>query len=301
MQRVNEFVFYELAIKIHQLTDTPEAVKYSNVWYRWWQAREAVDEIYRQRPLHFTTPVATRLYRAITTVVPEEWEKAIAKVKPAQTPAAQDQGASAATEEPDISYWLAYEVREAAREFETVLRTECQLMDTYFVSKKGAYSTKDLVDNAHHHIPEPTRSKLEDRTQQDFDQAGKCIAFDVPTAAAFHLLRGTEVVIREYYDLIVPGAKRAPDRMRNWGAYIRLLNNHGAEKKITSLLLHLKDEYRNPVFHPEENYTDERVQVLFGVCISAVVLMKCEIEKRKQSAKSTAIPFPPIGTTAGTA
>jgi hypothetical protein len=39
----------------------------------------------------------------------------------------------------------------------------------------------------------------------------------------------------------------------------------------------LKDAYRNPVFHPEEVYTDERVQVLFGICVSAVVVMKSAI------------------------
>lgn len=282
MQRVNEFVFYELALKVHRLTELQDDLKYSEIWMDWSGARDALDEIYRQRPLNFTTPVAYRLYQAITTVVPKDWDDIFAKLSKANS-----QGEN----EDLVMFSDVLEVREAAKEFETVLRAECQMMDTYFVSKKGAYSTKDLVENAHHQVPEPTRSKLPEQTRTDFDQAGKCLAFDVPTAAAFHLLRGTEAVIRQYYELKVPGDKKAAPKMRNWGAYIRLLENHGAEKKVVSLLKHMKDVYRNPVLHPEENYTDENIQVLFGVCISAVVLINCEINKLLTTAGT--LPFPP--------
>ena len=182
----------------------------------------------------------------------------------------------------------------AAKEFETILGAECQVLDTYFISKKGVYSTADLVDHAHHHIPEPTRAQLPEQTKSDFDQAGKCIAFDLATAGAFHLLRGTEAVLRQYYEAVVPGTKKAPAKMRNWGVYIKLLSDHGAEIKVTSLLTHLKDAYRNPVLHPEENYTDERVQVLFGVCISAIVMMVEELNKLAY--KSAPLPFPATAT-----
>lgn len=60
--------------------------------------------------------------------------------------------------------------------------------------------------------------------------------------------------------------------------YLRLLSNHGADNNIMGLLTLMKDVYRNPVIHPEEVYTDERAQVLFGMCVSAVVLMEGEIQ-----------------------
>jgi hypothetical protein len=265
VQRVNEFVFYELAVKIHAITEmTSESLRYNDCMLLLWHARGSVDEIYRQRPLNFTTPVALRLYNAIGAVVPQSWDQALEKYT-----SARKTGEAEAL----VSPWLISEIREAAIEFETVLRTECQLMDTYFVSKKGVYSTKDLVENAHNHIPEPSRSSLPDQAKLDFDQAGKCMAFDVPTAAAFHLLRATEAVIRKYYDLVVPGPKKASTRMRNWGVYIKLLKDHGGDANVISLIDHMRDVYRNPVTHPEENYTDESIQVLFGLCISAVVML----------------------------
>jgi hypothetical protein len=191
--------------------------------------------------------------------------------------------------EPAISPWQIAEVREAAREFETVLRNECQLMDTYFISKKGVYSTKDLVENAHHQVPESSRSHLSSQSKLDFDQAGKCIALDVPTAAAFHLLRGTEVLVREYYELVVPGPKRAKAKMRNWGVYIKLMKQNQGDPSVLSLLDHMRDAYRNPVTHPEENYTDDRAQVLFGLCVSAVVLLVEAIQR--ESAKGGLLPL----------
>src|ERR1700694_6050052 len=135
MQRVNEFVFYELAIKIHRLTEIPDEVKYSQIWSEWSDARDALDEIYRQRPLNFTTAAASKLYRLITDVVPAELNEMIAKIPTGD----------AAKEEANLPWWTINPIREAAKEFETVLRNECHLMDTYFVSKKGVYSTIDLV------------------------------------------------------------------------------------------------------------------------------------------------------------
>lgn len=294
MQRVNEFVFYELAIKIHRLTELPNnaGLKYSEIWWDWNESREAVNEIYRQRPLNFTSLSAVRLVNAISAVVPEKWEDMVAKL-PLTATAPVLQTEAEQQEEQLIMPYLIFETREAAKEFETVLRNECQVMDTYFVTKKGTYSTVDLVLNAHFQVPEPSRSRLPQHTKDDFDQAGKCIAFDVPTAAAFHLLRGTEAVIRDYYDLVVPGNKKAKPHMRSWGVYIRLLSNHGAEKNIMDSLTIMKNVYRNPVVHPEETYTDERVQVLFGMCIMAVVLMTGEIHRL--TAKGGALQFPSTG------
>jgi len=265
MQRVNEFSFYELASRIHPLTEIGGDLLLSSVWLEWWNARLAVDAIFSERPLSVCASAALELQQAISIVVPEKWEDLNA--------------ALSASEQKPLPPWKIYPISEAAKKFETVLAAECQVLDTYFVSKKGAYSTADLIEHAHTQVPKPIRDKLSDQVKADLDQAGKCIAFDLATAAAFHLLRGTEGVLREYYNCVVPGIKRAVPKMRNWGAYIKLLKEHGAEQRVTSLLDHLRESYRNPVLHPEENYTDARALVLFGVCVSALVMMVEEIER----------------------
>jgi hypothetical protein len=262
MLRVNEFVFYELSIKVHSLTELSDTAKFNADWLRLWNARESVDQIHNQRELRFSVPAAIRLCNAITAVVPASFDEIISTWSDRTS-----------EEKNTLAPFRVSEIREAASEFETVLRTECQLMDTYCVSKKGTHSTRDLIENAHHQIPEPSRSQLPPQARLDFDQAGKCLAFDVATAAAFHLLRATESVLVDYYNVAVPGTKKSSRKMRNWGVYIKLIRENKGDVAAMNVVDHIREVYRNPVTHPEENYTDERVQVLFGLCVSAVVLL----------------------------
>jgi hypothetical protein len=48
MQRVNEFVFYELALQVHQLAELESVnpIKYSEIIWQWSAAREALDGIF---------------------------------------------------------------------------------------------------------------------------------------------------------------------------------------------------------------------------------------------------------------
>ena len=131
-------------------------------------------------------------------------------------------------------------------------------------------------------------TKLSDQAKSDFDQAGKCLAFDLATASAFHIMRGTESVILKYYEQITGKAPKS--KMRNWYAYIKNLDECKAEAKITKFLDHIRETYRNPVFHPEEDVSEEQALILFGVCVSVVTLMLTEIERL--SAKSASpLPF----------
>jgi len=47
-----------------------------------------------------------------------------------------------------LTWYEAYNIRTAASEFETVFAAELATFDTYIVSKKGIYSTADLIDRA---------------------------------------------------------------------------------------------------------------------------------------------------------
>jgi hypothetical protein len=92
------------------------------------------------------------------------------------------------------------------------------------------------------------RAEFTDDEKYDINQGAKCLAFEVPTAAAFHLMRATESVIQRYYGEVV--GKLPPKKSRNWGAYIANLRRCGAEPKIISALEDMKELYRNPIIHP---------------------------------------------------
>lgn len=126
MQRVNEFSFYELAEKIHPMTELPSSAKLSLIWLDLWNARSAVNTIFSVRPLNVCAAAAGKLQDAITTVVPDKWEDLSARLS--------EEGEDAV-----IHPWKLTAIQQAAKEFETVLAAECQVLDTYFVSKKGFY------------------------------------------------------------------------------------------------------------------------------------------------------------------
>lgn len=265
MQRVNEFHLYELAIAIHPLIETKNEAKYSEVWYEWFNARFILNQTFTERrPLSVSRPAADELFRAISLFVPLDWDEAVKKY-PAE-----------GAEDPAIGH-IAYSIRESAKKLETVLAAELFSMDTYFVSQIGCYKTCDLIERAHTAFPESVQKVLPEQAKTDFDQAGKCIAYGVTTAAAFHLMRGTEMIIRKYYETLT--GKSPKPQMRNWGTYNKILKKTGAETKITDLIEHVRIVYRNPVLHPEENLSLERTLVLFGVCVSAVTLMTEEISR----------------------
>lgn len=165
-------------------------------------------------------------------------------------------------------------IASKAKEFETVFLAEFQTLDIYAVSQIGIYSTPTLIEHAEHAVPESLRSKLPKRAIEDVQEAGRCLAFQLPTACGFHIIRATEVVLHEYYLVIVE--PESEDTLANWGAYIKELKDVNANndtKKVTAILQQIKDLHRNPIMHPEVVLSPDDAGVLFSTAISVIVTM----------------------------
>lgn len=111
---------------------------------------------------------------------------------------------------------------------------------------------------------------LPDIAQYDLMEAGKCIAFERPTAAAFHLLRGTEAMLRQFYCGVV---KRGQVKRLCWGPMVESLRKRKTKPPPAPLLDNLDNirrSFRNPTQHPEKIYDIQEVQDLFGLCVDAL-------------------------------
>jgi hypothetical protein len=184
----------------------------------------------------------------------------------------------------DITPFEAYNVTSSLTTFETILQAQLQSLSTYFVSRQLAYETSLLIEEGDKLLPDSAREDAKDAIP-DLQQAGKCLAFDIPTAAGFHIIRATESVIRKYYAAVI-GRPPKP-KMRNWGTYIKNLQTANADTRVTGFLVHIKDTYRNPVLHPEETLSQEDAQVLLGACVSAIVLMVGAIKSKQATQPQT--------------
>lgn len=120
--------------------------------------------------------------------------------------------------------------------------------------------------------------KLPEISRYDFAEAGKCVAFERPTSGAFHLLRGTEDVLRRTYCEIV---KRNRAKLM-WGPMVESLRKRRTSppKPLLDNLDNIRMSFRNPTQHPDKIYDIQEVQDLFSLCVDVVNRMAKLLPKK---------------------
>lgn len=119
---------------------------------------------------------------------------------------------------------------------------------------------------------------LTDLAQSDLNSACKCLAFESPTAASFHILRAIEECVRIVYKSYFP----RNDEKRPWGHLTNELKNKPRNPKVDEILMnhldHLRKRFRNPTDHPEKIYEIEEAEDL--IHISVDVINRCMRDKQ---------------------
>jgi hypothetical protein len=138
----------------------------------------------------------------------------------------------------------------------------------YIVSNKR-YDVTRLVGDVRSLFAPHVFDSLPEVGRYDFAEAGKCIAFEVPTGAAFHLLRGTEDVLRTFYCQRIKTHRVKP---LLWGPMVDGLRKRSKPPPIvlTNDLDNIRLQFRNPTQHPDKIYDIEEVQDLLGRCTDVV-------------------------------
>ncbi len=176
----------------------------------------------------------------------------------------------------------ATNITNALTELGSVLRNDMPGIAVYIVSKKGIYDTDDLITHAEKQLLPKIVKDLPARAKADLQEAGRCLAYEIATACAFHLWRAVESVMEEYYTYLSESTFEEDKIARNWAAYIKALGDKGADPKATTFLNHIRDKYRNPQTHPDEVISIGQVQGLFGVAVTSIDQMISETQKPKK-------------------
>jgi hypothetical protein len=147
-----------------------------------------------------------------------------------------------------------------------------------FVTTDKRYDVAKLLDEIEKIFAPDVYSNLPEMAQFDFAEAGKCIVFERPTSSAFHILRGTEVLVRIYYKKFL---RKKPER-KTWGQLLNELKNKNKGKKPNLItlnhLVNIKDSFRNPTQHPDKIYDIQEAQDLLSVCLDVVNRMINEMK-----------------------
>ncbi len=192
----------------------------------------------------------------------------------------------ALNEKPGPKETVYRNIIKKAKDLEIVLLAELQNVAGYYVTQKGIYDTTGLIERADQTLPPDVVDKLNSKAVEELRQAGKCLAFDIPTASGFHSIRAAEAVLHDYYLAVCKAKSKQP--LDNWGAYISELHKVNTTdgkqsdvKEVEALLQQIKDQHRNLIMHPEIVLSPNDAFTLFEIVQGAIIAMASRLKSRK--------------------
>jgi len=134
----------------------------------------------------------------------------------------------------EVLPWEIIGIQRRYADFKTVLVSELGVLPSYFVNQKGAYDTLTLLQGGTMLFPAKLLAKVPE-AKFDALEAAKALAFEMGTAAGFHIYRCLEAVLRRYWSHVSNG--HAPPKVRSVGVYVAALekNKLGDPKVVAAL------------------------------------------------------------------
>jgi hypothetical protein len=174
----------------------------------------------------------------------------------------------------------AEKLQTELRHFDSVLNVDLDSLDMYYVPSRLAYSTSKLIEYGLTIFPASVFGAIPQEAQTDIKEATRCLAFGLPTAVAFHILRAAESVMLAYFDVL---SLTLPDE-RSWAAYIRALNTRrDLPDGLTARLGDLRKHERNELMHPAKFLKEDEAYDLFDYVKSAMIVILRDIVARRAS------------------
>lgn len=172
-------------------------------------------------------------------------------------------------------------IKSALSGFEREFEHESQELGVFGVTPKGDRSVRILLEDAAQKFPQNLLAVMPSDTINDLRQAGRCLAFELPTACAFHICRATEALMLAYYETLT-GNAWASSR-RDWHTYNSHLATLGAPSTITNRLNEIR-ENRNSYAHPDITVPIDEASVIYELCSGVIFYMAKEIERLQANA-----------------
>lgn len=164
------------------------------------------------------------------------------------------------------------------------LNAELNIISAYYINSSKRIANEILENNIQKLFAKDVFQYLPEIARYDFDESGKCLLLNRFTACAFHTLRGTEDVLKFYYEKLLDIS--AKEHQTWWNFYEEIEKfNKNAQPKISEELLNnlnnLRKFYRNKAQHPQMIYNSDDVQDLLFNCIKSINEMIQDLIKRK--------------------
>jgi hypothetical protein len=180
-----------------------------------------------------------------------------------------------------VTSWEATTLRNSATALTSTLRDEAKHNYVLCIENQRCLSAHSLVEKIENCFSVEAWSVIEKDAKREFEESGKCLALERYTGAGFHSLRGVECVVRQF---IVELTGSLP-RKRDWGHYVEVLKQNGADASLVAVLDNIRSLERNPLMHPEDWLEIDDAIGIFTLCQTAVTRLVGDM-KRKRASKT---------------
>ncbi len=151
-----------------------------------------------------------------------------------------------------------------------VILAEAEELSAFFPDERR-YNTDLLFEDISGIFGRETFARLPENARNDFQEAGMCLVLGRGTAAAYHLMRGSECCLKQLYFSVIK-QKRLDKPM--WGPMVKALEGRKAlDDALSGTLDNFRSGFRNPVAHPDKFYTIDEAQDLLGTTTQLVSLI----------------------------
>lgn len=183
-----------------------------------------------------------------------------------------------------VASWQYSDISTKLDAFRTNLSTECRDVEIYSVGQVGIYKTSELVSNGARQIADEYKEYLPPMCLDEFDSAGRCLGFDLPTACGFHALRAVELAILHYLESLgVAGTKK----LKTWNEYVKAIIKLSEDDeaklkpspKVEAMVDRMRDLDRNPLMHPRDTLDTTSANMLFQLSALTVSELARDLKK----------------------
>lgn len=178
--------------------------------------------------------------------------------------------ASGEDEPPKLTADQAERLSKAMDALHTTLIAEATGVFAFVVTEKRVASEL-LLDDIGKLFDGGIFKRLPDIAKRDLENAGKAIAFEMPTAAVFHLMRALEAILRDLYcHFIRQNRLREPRNWRQMLDQMRKKRTNPPPGPLLDHFDHIREHFRNPTQHPDAEYDMNAAQNLLSIAVDAI-------------------------------
>lgn len=276
MNPISQIKFYELGAKLHRVVATKTAVGAAEMFVPLMEAQAALDNLIKGDPI--TLDIAKADASALLNKLGNLFNRYFIDMNTRQF---RFPGREEVIDGHELTL-----LRALIEKFETALSAELARKAIYAVPRIGLYDSAELTERAENQFSDDVQRALGEHVREDIRAAGRALAFGLPTAACFHLVRAIEAVFTRYFEILSGQSLRGDTLWKGGIAHLSGMKGKDApEPRVLSLLSDVDARYRTHLGATHSDLGMDEALLFFGMAGSLITLMVEGLRGKEKTAR----------------